>query len=120
MKNYFLILFILVAGTTISCQTHGETSSVNSISHIDFTNGKNILLDVRTPEEFAEGHIPNAINLDVNSENFDSKIKELDPDKTYYVYCRSGKRSTKAVNKLHQEGFHDLVHLKDGYSNYKE
>lgn len=120
MKKYFLIMIMVFVGLGIACQTDREISSVNSISHIDFESGGNILLDVRTAEEFSQGNIPNSINLDVQSDSFDLKIQEFDPNKTYYVYCRSGNRSSTAINKLHKMGFHNLIHLKDGYSHYKK
>ncbi|MDO9590965.1 MAG: rhodanese-like domain-containing protein, partial [Microcella sp.] len=52
-----------------------------------------IVIDVRTPAEFASGHLEGAINIDVQSADFDSRISELDADGTYFVYCRSGNRS---------------------------
>ncbi|MBO5847507.1 MAG: rhodanese-like domain-containing protein, partial [Bacteroidales bacterium] len=58
------------------------------------------LLDVRTAEEFAQGRIPSAINMDVNAENFDEMIKSLDKNKTVALYCRSGRRSKIAAEKV--------------------
>lgn len=121
MKSLFLMIasFLVLA----SCQSQNETreiSSVNDVSKIDFTDENVVLLDVRTPEEFQEGNIPNAVNIDFNSEEFDSLIQDLDREKTYYVYCHSGNRSTKACSKLEEAGFKNVVNLKDGYSEYKK
>ena len=113
----FLISFLLFV---TGCNPAGDTQSINDVAHVDFTSGNNILLDVRTPEEFNAGNLPNSININLNSPDFDSKIKELDPSKTYYVYCKSGNRSTKAVNKMEKMGFKHIVHLNDGYDNYKK
>lgn len=107
----------------ISCQTKNESngiSSVNDVHKIDFTDENKVLLDVRTPEEFNEGNIPNSVNIDYNSDGFDSLIKDLDPEKTYYVYCQSGGRSAKACTKLQAAGFKNVVNLGDGYSAYKK
>ena len=59
-----------------------------------------VLLDVRTPEEFAGGHIPGAINMNVNSPDFDERVTTLDKSKQHVVYCRTGRRSTTAAQKL--------------------
>ena len=64
-----------------------------------------IVLDVRTPEEFAQGRIPNSINIDVLSDYFMADIAGLDKDATYAVYCRSGKRSVDAATAMDEIGF---------------
>src|SRR5690625_2670426 len=90
MKKSLLIFGLILFGF-ISC-TIGETDSVNNVSHIDFTESNQVLLDVRTPEEFAEGHLPDAININLKSDKFEEIIDTLDKNKTYYVYCRSEER----------------------------
>lgn len=113
-------LWILFLVGMISCTTADkDIVSVNDLKNVDFTNEKNVLLDVRTQEEFAEGHISSAINIDVNSPDFDTKIEDLDTSKTYYVYCQAGVRSSKATSKLLRKGFKNIVNLKDGYKNYR-
>lgn len=70
-----------------------------------FQDSKNaMLIDVRTPEEYALGTIPGAINLDVMSSDFQTKIQTLNPDKTYFMFCRSGNRSGNAVKSLKKLG----------------
>lgn len=121
MKNIvYITAFLMVL---MSCQTKMETkeiSSVNDVSQIDFADENNVLLDVRTPEEFNAGNIPNSVNLDFNSGEFDTMIQDLDKEKTYYVYCKSGNRSTQATVKMQDAGFKNVVNLKDGYSAYKK
>jgi rhodanese-related sulfurtransferase len=73
-----------------------------------------VILDVRTKEEFAEGHIANAININVESDTFLSQIAKLDKSKTYAVYCRSGRRSADAVAKMSNEEFISLANLNGG------
>lgn len=73
-----------------------------------------VVLDVRTRGEFNEGHIANAINIDVESETFLNEISQLDKSKTYAVYCRSGRRSADAIAKMSNEQFVSLVNLKGG------
>jgi len=77
------------------------------------------VLDVRTEAEYKEGHLPNAILIDVNSPEFAEKIEQLDENKTYLIYCRSGKRSEKALKLMHQAGLPNTYHLKGGYLNWK-
>ena len=65
-----------------------------------------ILLDVRTSKEYAEGHLAGAQQLDyLNPEAFDAGISKLDKSRTYYIYCRSGKRSHGACQKMKKQGF---------------
>jgi rhodanese-related sulfurtransferase len=73
-----------------------------------------VVLDVRTRGEFNEGHIANAINIDVESDSFMNEIAKLDKSKTYAVYCRSGRRSADAVAKMSNEQFISLAHLNGG------
>ena len=73
-----------------------------------------VILDVRTKEEFEEGHIANAININVESDTFLSQIAKLDKSKTYAVYCRSGRRSADAVAKMSNEEFISLANLNGG------
>jgi rhodanese-related sulfurtransferase len=64
-----------------------------------------VILDVRTAAEFAEGHIPSAINLDVLSDYFTADISALDKSLEYAIYCRSGKRSVDAATAMDEIGF---------------
>lgn len=76
---------------------------------------KAVILDVRKPEECAEGVIPNAIEVDIlNPDHFMSKIEKLDKDKDYFIYCRSGNRSGQACNIMEQMGFSSTHNLLGG------
>ena len=77
-----------------------------------------ITLDVRTPGEFMEGHIEGAINIDVEGSSFDSEIANLDKSKSYAVYCRIGRRSLIAVDKLSAAGFEKLSNLNTGINDW--
>jgi len=72
------------------------------------------VIDVRTPDEFAAGHIENAINIDVEGGNFDAGIADLDKAKTYAVYCHSGRRSGIAANTMAAAGFTNVYDLDGG------
>lgn len=73
-----------------------------------------IVLDVRTAQEFNEGHIENAININVESDTFLSQIESLDKSKSYAVYCRSGRRSADALTKMANQNFTSLTNLNGG------
>ena len=73
-----------------------------------------ITLDVRTPGEFAEGHVEGARLIDFQSGNFENEIAALDKNATYAVYCRSGNRSGQAVKVMQEAGFTKLFNMDGG------
>jgi rhodanese-related sulfurtransferase len=81
---------------------------------------KNVVLDVRTPEEYAEGHIPGAVNIDFNSEDFDKQVAKLDKNKTYLVHCASGGRSARACGKMDKLNFEHLYNLEGGIGAWEK
>ncbi len=77
------------------------------------------MLDVRTPAEFAQGHIPGAVNIDVEDATFPDKIAKLDPAADYAVYCRSGNRSRAAMEYMTKAGVTHTVGLDGGIGAWK-
>ncbi|MAS96689.1 MAG: rhodanese [Verrucomicrobiales bacterium] len=77
-----------------------------------------VVVDVRTPEEFKEGHLKDAVNIDFKNENFESELEKLDPDKTYLVHCRSGSRSGQSLAVFEKLNFTKLYHLTPGYNGW--
>lgn len=71
------------------------------------------LLDVRTPKEYAEGHITQSENIDYKDSNFELALENLDKNEPYFVYCKSGVRSSKAGETMQELGF-TQVYLLDG------
>ena len=67
-----------------------------------------VLLDVRTPEEFKDQHLPHAINLDFHSTDFADRLADLSRDATYLIYCRSGGRAKKAMGLMQPLGFYNI------------
>ncbi len=98
----------------------------NTITILDKTafseaiSNKNVqLVDVRTPQEYQDGSIAHAINIDFfKQEDFVSKSNELNKNEAVYLYCRSGNRSQKAARKLDSLGFKKIYDLKGGYLNW--
>ena len=79
----------------------------------------NVILDVRTPKEFADGHIAGAVNIDYRSKDFPDKVAALDKGKTYLVYCALGGRSTGACDKLTKLDFPHLYNLEGGITRWQ-
>ena len=78
------------------------------------------LLDVRTPDEFVEGHIPNATLLDIRqAASFMEGLQSMDTSKNYYVYCRSGARSAQACQLMNQLGIDTTYNLLGGFMEWE-
>ncbi len=78
------------------------------------------IIDVRTPEEFADGHIQNAVNIDYFSKSFSVNISKLNKQKTLLVYCAAGGRSATAAKELKKLGFKKVYDLTGGYDDWKK
>ena len=74
-----------------------------------------VVLDVRTPEEFNEGHLKGAVNINIQSPTFKEDVAKLDKSKTYLVNCAAGGRSTRACNAMGDLGFKDALNLEGGF-----
>jgi phage shock protein E len=79
-----------------------------------------VILDVRTPGEFASGHLEGAVNIDYYDEGFKQKIGNLDRGKTYLVYCRSGSRSSRAFALMKSLGFSTVYEMRGGITAWME
>ncbi|MCL2787011.1 MAG: rhodanese-like domain-containing protein [Micrococcales bacterium] len=67
------------------------------------------ILDVRAPDEFAEGHLEGAINIDIRASDFEPQIEALPRDTHYFVYCRAGARAAMAVAQMESSGFTNVT-----------
>ena len=77
------------------------------------------IIDVRSPEEFAAGHIEGALNYNVQGPDFMSQVSSLDPAGTYAVYCQSGNRSQVAVAAMSEAGVNGIYELESGISGWQ-
>lgn len=73
-----------------------------------------ILIDVRTQNEYAQGHLANALLIDINSNDFKSRANKLDKSKPVFVYCKAGSRSSAAADVLSDLGFNEIYDLNGG------
>ena len=123
MMSKYLFFNFMLSLLLGSCQQSStdKQSAINSISVQEVhaiqktSNSPYTIIDVRTPDEFADGHINKALNIDVKSDQFADEVKKLNPSKKYILYCRSGKRSSKAYGIMTNLKFENLHNMEGGY-----
>ena len=125
MKKAFLALAIF--GLLLSCKN--ETTANSAITEVKLVPVEDVLkivqmeeaqlIDVRTPEEYGEGHIANALNIDFFSDNFLENMENLDKEKPVVLYCKSGNRSNKSAQKLKESGFSKIYDVDGGITEWK-
>ena len=129
-KLIALTLFVGLAvtscgGSTTSSPPTAATAASTAVGHqllpplaadalLRSPPSKLVILDVRTPAEFAAGHITGAADIDLNSTTFANDISKLDPTLPYFVYCHSGNRSAQAVAFMQQHNFKSIYELEGG------
>lgn len=96
------------------------TTQADSVMVSNTQNSQFKILDVRTPEEFNSGHLMGAVNIDIRSSDFDSKIDSLPKTDKYLVYCRTGHRSSNALNIMKGKGFTDVYNMVGGITKWNE
>ena len=123
MKKTTFILLALLALALPSCGQQPSNPAVQTVQTAVFkqelANADVQLVDVRTPEEYAQGHLADAINMDFYAGDFQNQLKTLDPKKPVLVYCRSGGRSGNAANMLGEMGFEKVIDLQGGITAWQ-
>ena len=118
MKKFILMTFFAGLCAIFGCSAKGfESVDAAEFAREIAKEGVQIV-DVRTAAEYAEGHIPNAVNIDVYSADFADKIAKLDKERTVAIYCRSGRRSTSAAEQAVKQGF-KVVELDGGVLSWR-
>ncbi len=136
MKNAIYLSLLFFSLTFFACQSDSSTgTSTTSPNKTLVIKGKlepatfkrklaaspdALLIDVRTPQEFDQGHLDNALNIDYHGDDFDQKMAALDKSKPVFLYCKSGGRSGKTFHKLKKMGFKDVYDMKGGYTAWSE
>lgn len=115
MRNLFL-LTLLLTSTWMTAQF----KSVPISSWDADQSEQAILVDVRTEEEFDQGHLCGALNIDFKADDFKSTIQKLPKSTPVYLYCRTGRRSESAATLLEELGFENITNLEGGYVAYTE
>ncbi len=106
----------------IGCDNSAATKGFDSVDATRFAevieNEQVQIIDVRTPAEFNEGHIPGAVNIDIDGEEFETKVAELDKSRPVAVYCRGGRRSKEAAMYMVGCGL-EVTELAEGILSWK-
>ncbi len=112
---------VLAVGGLTAC-----SGGSNAITQVTTATASEVLakpgmsvIDVRTPGEFAQGHIQGAVNIDVEDAAFATNVGKLPKDKPYFVYCRSGNRSGVATSKMADLGFTEIYDLQGGITQWQ-
>ena len=124
MKFRILTLALIFALTLVGCNNSsddGTTVELITVEEMDslLKLGEVKLIDVRTPQEFAQGHIESAINIDFRNENFEELIAKVDKTKPVAVYCGKGGRSGKCSSFMKKAGFTKIYDLDGGITEWK-
>ena len=119
-KKLLILMSFFSSFYTTTAQNSVAISVLNKNQFAEAIQGKEVILvDVRTPEEYAEGFIEGAINIDYfDQQSFIKQISELDKKEPVYLYCRSGNRSMKAARQLVTLGFEKVYDLAGGYMSW--
>lgn len=128
LGSFVVLSSLLAFGGCTSLGNHESAIVMPAYGTIDTNNAKAILnakkqpviIDVRTPEEFAQGHIKGAKNINFLDADFTNEIKRLDSNKEYLIYCRSGTRSAKAQKVMEANGVAKIYNLDGGYNAWQK
>lgn len=116
MKKEFLFFLLMILVQV----TYGQVKNKSIIEFKEVASENFVLIDVRTPEEYAQGFIDGAINMDMKNGSFVSNIQQIDKNKKVYLYCKAGGRSAKASKILDSLGFKNIINLEGGFDAWKE
>ena len=116
-----LALFALLSLANVTTAKEGKYKDVNAKTFQRYLEKENtILIDIRSQEEFEEGHLKNAKLVNFNSDDFVEKMEQFPKSKTVCIYCRSGNRSRRAKEVLKEAGFRHVINLKKGIKGWKK
>ncbi len=101
-------LFRFLVATIIALFAVGSLTACSSDVKVDMSSVEAVV-DVRTPQEYSDGHLEQSLNIDFQSPNFSSEISRLDSSANYVIYCRSGNRAGKAIEFMKNNGFTGIL-----------
>ncbi|MDD3723689.1 MAG: rhodanese-like domain-containing protein [Lutibacter sp.] len=115
VKLAFLVL-IAVLGISCNTKSQSQSDSITVIAPTEFKekSANQTIIDIRTPQEFREGHIEGAVNINYYDNNFLDQIAKYDKNQPLFIYCRSGNRTSSASKKIADYGFTQIYDLEGG------
>ena len=127
MKSIKLILVLFIISSISSCNSQQKKATdANAVVEVVSTEvfekieESAQLIDIRTPEEYNEGYIKNAVNINFFDDDFMEQMSKLNKDEPLYIYCRSGGRSGRASDKLEEAGFTKVYDLGVGMNGWRK
>lgn len=117
--KYLLCLSLWLCTACVSSEGVHKTISLEDFTRLA-DDPKVTLVDVRTPDEIANGKIKEALEIDFRADDFKQRLEQLDRNQIYGIYCRSGGRSNKALNLMKEMGFAKVYELEGGYTAWLE
>jgi rhodanese-related sulfurtransferase len=122
LPRLFATLFLLMPLFAVQAdEVISEHIDIHQFANLIAENSDNPdieIIDVRTPEEFHAGHIENAVVIDFYGKDFVNKLEQLDKNKTYLLYCRSGNRSGQTLKLMRNLGFKATYNMKGGMKKW--
>lgn len=119
IKTLFLTITLLITSHLVTVSQNKIEIDSKAASELIQKDKSIVILDVRTPLEYKNGHLKNALNYDIKDSIAFSKIVLLDHNQKYLVHCRTNHRSGKAVEFLIKQGFKNIYQLSDGYTGWE-
>ena len=113
MKKFLIMLLIVSCGQEMPVVENVEKGTFKALMQNEYP-----LIDVRTPQEYDEGHIEKASNIDFNAPDFNERISKLDKEQPFLIYCAAGGRSAKAAALMQSFGFKKVYELNGGYRTW--
>ena len=117
MKTLLATLLLLIPTLMLAADPVKHVKADEAAKII--ADGKTAVIDVRTPDEFKDGHIKGAKNIDIMSKDFEAQLGKLDKTQPTLVHCQAGGRSTRALPIFEKLGFKNLIHLDDGFGGWE-
>ncbi len=117
MKTILATLLLLIPTLMLAADPVKHVKADEAAKII--AEGKTAVIDVRTPDEFKDGHIKGAKNIDIMSKDFEAQLGKLDKTQPTLVHCQAGGRSTRALPIFEKLGFTNLIHLDDGFGGWE-
>lgn len=117
MKTLLATLLLLLPTLMLAADPakHVKADEASKI----IADGKVAVIDVRTPDEFKDGHIKGAKNIDIMGNDFEAQLGKLDKTQPTLVHCQAGGRSTRALPIFEKLGFTNLIHLDEGFGGWE-